>query len=44
MPLKHGHSKNVISANIRELIRAGHDPKQSVAIALKVAEKGKKKG
>ncbi len=43
MPLKKGNSKDAISYNIKELIRAGHDPKQSVAIALKVAGKIKRR-
>lgn len=48
MPLKKGSSKATISANIRELIRFGHEPKQAVAIAYKEARrssggKGKKK-
>ncbi|WP_232734899.1 DUF2213 domain-containing protein [Achromobacter ruhlandii] len=37
MPLKKGSSKEVIEENIRELIKAGHDPKQSAAIAHKKA-------
>lgn len=37
MPLKKGSSKEVIEENIRELIRAGHDPKQAAAIAYKKA-------
>jgi len=41
MPLKKGSSKAVISANIRELVKAGHSQKQSIAIAMRNA--GKKK-
>ncbi|CAB3909091.1 hypothetical protein LMG26842_05769 [Achromobacter dolens] len=37
MPLKKGSSKEVIEENIRELIKAGHDPKQAAAIAYKKA-------
>lgn len=37
MPLKQGSSKEVISANIAELINAGHDPDQAVAIAYREA-------
>lgn len=37
MPLKNGSSKEVIEENIRELIKAGHDPKQAAAIAYKKA-------
>jgi uncharacterized protein len=44
MPLKHGSSKKVISENIAELIRAGHDRDQAVAIAYRMAGKSKKKG
>lgn len=37
MPLKKGSSKEVIEANIRELIEAGHEPDQAAAIAYKEA-------
>lgn len=37
MPLKDGSSDETISANIAELVRAGHDPKQAAAIAYKHA-------
>ena len=43
MPLKKGKSKKVISDNIRAEIASGRDPKQSIAIALNVAGKSKKK-
>lgn len=33
MPLLPGHSKEVISKNIAELIKSGRDPKQAAAIA-----------
>ena len=39
MPLQSGYSKEVIQNNIRELIKAGHDPKQSAAIAYSNARK-----
>jgi ADP-ribose pyrophosphatase YjhB (NUDIX family) len=39
MPLQFGYSKEVIQNNIRELVKAGHDPKQSVAIAYSNARK-----
>ncbi|NII73253.1 hypothetical protein FHW84_001822 [Dyella sp. SG562] len=39
MPLKKGSSREVISANIKELIEAGHDPDQAEAIAYKEARK-----
>lgn len=42
MPLKNGHSHEVISGNVRELVKAGHEPKQAVAIALSSARKSKK--
>lgn len=34
MPLRKGKSREVISGNIKELVAAGHDPKQAVAAAL----------
>jgi len=39
MPLKPGSSESVISANIKELIKAGHPQKQAEAIALHEARK-----
>ena len=39
MPLKSGSSKEVISANIAEMIKAGHEKKQAVAIAYANARK-----
>ena len=39
MPLKEGSSKETISENIAELIKAGHDPKQAAAIAYRKARK-----
>ena len=39
MPLQEGSSKEIIQNNIRELIKAGHDPKQSMAIAYQNARK-----
>lgn len=42
MPLRAGKSKQVISSNIREMIKAGHPRKQAVAAALSKA-RGKKK-
>ena len=37
MPLQQGKSDKVISANIAELIRAGHPKDQAIAIAFKKA-------
>lgn len=42
MPLQKGHSSEVVSKNIKELVKAGHDPKQAVAIALATKRKYKK--
>lgn len=39
MPLAQGKGAETISANIAELVRAGHDPKQAAAIAYQVAGK-----
>jgi len=48
MPLKKGKSHAVISQNIKEMVAAGHDPKQAVAAALahsmKYAEGGEVEG
>lgn len=42
MPLKKGSSREDISENIAELIRAGHSRAQAAAIAYKVAGKSTK--
>lgn len=42
MPLKKGHSHEVISSNIHEMVKAGHPVKQAVAAALAHARKYKK--
>lgn len=39
MPLMNGKSRMVISKNIKEMIKAGHDPKQAVAASLSHARK-----
>lgn len=42
MPLKKGFSPEVVSGNIKELVRSGRKPKQAVAIALANKRKFKK--
>lgn len=37
MPLKSGKSQAVISANIREMIKAGHPRDQAIAAAMRKA-------
>jgi hypothetical protein len=44
MPLLKGSSRDIIDANISELMANGHPQNQAVAIAMKIANKGKKKG
>ena len=42
-PLKKGSSKKTVSANIKKLRHEGYPEKQSIAIALDKAGKGRKK-
>lgn len=47
MPLKRGKSEQIISENIRQLMKEGYSRTQAVAIAMsygKSKPKGKKKG
>jgi hypothetical protein len=44
MPLIKGKSKEVVSQNIKELKNTGRSEAQSVAIALKTADKAKNSG
>lgn len=44
MPLKKGHSREVVAHNIREMIHSGYKPKQAVAASLASARKYKKMG
>ena len=43
MPLVKGKSKKAISKNIKTEMKSGKSQKQSIAIALSVAKKSKKK-
>jgi len=43
MPLKEGYSEKTISKNIKTEMKAGRSQTQSIAIALDVAKKAKKK-
>ena len=43
MPLIKGYSPKSVSKNISREIKRGHSQKQSIAIALSVAEETKKK-
>lgn len=43
MPLKKGHSKKVISENIREMMHSGHPQKQAIAAAMRQAGKARRR-
>jgi len=43
MPLKKGKSAEVVSGNIKELVKSGKPKKQAVAIALSEKIRGMKK-
>ena len=43
MPLKKGSSKETISSNIREMIKAGHPRRVAIAAAMNEAGKSRKK-
>lgn len=43
MPLKKGYSKKTIAKNIKTEMKAGKSRKQSIAIALNITRKAKKK-
>ena len=42
MPLMHGASKEVMSENIREMVKSGHPQKQAIAAAYAMQRKSKK--
>ncbi len=44
MPLEKGSSKEVMSRNISEMVRAGHPRKQAIAAAYRQARKSGRKG
>ena len=43
MPLVKGSSQKTISSNIREMMKAGHPQKQSIAAAMHMAGKSRKR-
>ena len=42
MPLMHGSGKDVVSSNIREMVKSGHSQKSAVAAAMRMSRKKKK--
>lgn len=42
MPLKMGHSQQVVSGNIKEMMKAGHPRMQAIAAAMSMKRKSKK--
>ncbi len=44
MPLKKGTSRETMSENISEMVRAGHPQKQAIAAAYRQARKSGRKG
>jgi hypothetical protein len=43
MPLAKGNSQKTISSNIKEMMKAGHQQKQSIAAAMHMAGKPRKR-
>lgn len=43
MPLKRGKSKKVFSANVREMMHAGHPQPQALAAAYRMKRKSRKR-
>jgi len=43
MPLKNGHSKETVSENISEMVKAGHPQDQAIAASHDKARKSAKK-
>lgn len=43
MPLAHGSSRKVVSANISELVHSGRPQKQAIAIAMSKAGRSRKR-
>jgi hypothetical protein len=43
VPLKKGSNQQVISGNIREMVKAGHPQKQAIAASMRMAGKARNK-